>query len=255
MAGNLAFARTTGLIGGAILLISYLIYFPGYLYLVSTALWFISIVFLLSSLRQVSNYTGDKSIFNNYAIAIGLGIVYFAAVLSPSLVPTSPISLIYYSSPYLYIGILFILLIAGAGFIYMSFTAISSKLKISTFKTSSEILIVYAVISVGGIFYSAIFYLAKILVIVFSIVLLLAFSNLPGGLKDQGRAASSLNSTNAIPSSKDEMLHRTDRRGNQGNTPSAMVSNPNRTPHKFCIKCGVSIPASASFCPSCGSKQ
>ena len=69
----------------------------------------------------------------------------------------------------------------------MSFTAISSKLKISTFKTSSEILIVYAVISVGGIFYSAIFYLAKILVIVFSIVLLLAFSNLPGGLKDQGK--------------------------------------------------------------------
>ena len=255
MDGNLALARTVGLIGAAILLIAYLIYFPGYLYYVSTALWFIAIVFLLSSLRQVSNYTGDKGIFNNYAIAIGLGIVYFAAILSPSLVPTSPISHIYYSSPYLYIGVLFLLLVAESGFIYMSFNSISSKLQISPFKTAGEISIVYAVISIGGIFYLAIFYFAKILIIVYSIILLLAFSKLSRAPRGPGSAAPSLNSSNAVPNRKDEKFNRNVLRENQGRTPHVTVSNPNKIPRKFCIKCGVSIPPSASFCPSCGSKQ
>jgi uncharacterized membrane protein len=212
---------------------------------VGALLGIVGFILILVAIKGISEVVGDRSIFNNMLVAVGLviaGIVVGTLVLvgsllrfvglnnlslgpdfNPSAVPTGDwVGLI--GSILIGLAVVWIMLVVSAVFVRRSYGSIASKLNVGIFGTAGLLYLIGAattIILVGFL----ILFVAQILVVV-------AFFSIPSQLP--GQAAGGVPGPTAPP-------------------PASMPPPGGAT--KFCANCGSKIAASATFCNSCGAKQ
>lgn len=170
-------ARFLGGIGSILMLLSFIPY-------VGPALALIGFILVLVAIKYISNYVGDRSIFNNYLIAVILGIIatIVGAVMS-ALGMLGSISLMGIEDPTaVFTGAIltimaafitiWIIWIAAAIFIRRSFNAIASAINVRMFSTAALLYLIGAVLIIA-------FGVGFILIFIASLLQIIAFFQIP----------------------------------------------------------------------------
>ena len=212
---------------------------------VGWVLGIIGFILILVAIKNISDVVGDKSIYNNMLVAVGLGIagivvgalVIAGSVLrfvglkalsvgpnfNPSTVPTGDwVGLI--GTIIVGLAVVWVMLIVSAVYVRRSYGAIASRLNVGMFGTAGMLYLIGAattIILVGFL----ILFVAEILVIV-------SFFSIPAQLPTQ--AAAGAPGPMAAP---------------------APSMSPPGGATKFCVNCGNKLAATATFCNNCGAKQ
>jgi uncharacterized membrane protein len=212
---------------------------------VGALLGIVGFILMLVAIKNISDVVGDKSIFSNMLVAVGLaiaGIVVGALVLvgsvlrfvglnalslgpdfNPSTVPTGDwVGLI--GSLLLGLAVVWIMLVVSAVYVRRSYGSIASKLNVGMFGTAGLLYLIGAA--------TTIILVGFLLLFVAQILVLVAFFSIPN--QPPAQAAGGMPGPMASP------------------PPS--ISSPGGAT-KFCASCGSKIAASATFCNSCGAKQ
>jgi uncharacterized membrane protein len=204
----------------------------------------IGFILMLVAIKNISDVTGDKSIFNNMLLAVGLAIagvvvgvlVVVASVLrfiglnglnagpnfNGSTVPAGDIiGLI--GSVLLGLAVVWIMFVVSAIFARRSYGSIASRLNVGMFGTTGLLYLIGAA--------TTIILAGFIILFVAGILQIIAFFSIPAQLPTQ--ATGGMSGPMAPPSS--------------------MPAPGGAT--KFCVNCGNKLDASATFCNNCGAKQ
>ncbi len=188
----------------------------------------IGYVLLIVAIKDVADYAGDRTIFNDVVLAAVTGIVGAlsgAAVIFIGVIG-SRFTFGVAGLAGLGIGlfIAWIALIVSAVFLKRAYDKIGDKLGVGTFKTAATLYLIGSVLTIV--------LLGFILLFVAEIVQAIAFFSIPDELQPM----------------------------KVGSSPSqaSMDANPPPTPGsptKFCTSCGTKISPTATFCYHCGAKQ
>jgi len=212
---------------------------------IGVVLGIVGFILMLVAIKNISEVLGDKAIYSNMLVSVGLGIAgivvgvlvvvgsvfHFVGLsafnsgpnFNTSTVPTGDwIGLI--GSVLIGLAVVWIMLLVSAIYVRRSYRSIASKLDIGMFGTAGQLYLIGAATTIILVGFLLLF-VAQILVVV-------AFFSLPSELPMQAAGAS------------------------PGPAPAAPSSAPPPGgPTKFCTSCGTKISPSATFCYNCGSKQ
>ena len=259
-----------GVVGAVILLLSVLFSFISFL--VELISWVISVLLILVALKYIAEASGEKGIFNNFLIAFVFGILGFLLILSPILAPTSPVGIAYYSSPLYFLGARWIVALIQVYFAYESLVAINKSFRVQMFVTAAEFNIFAAVILIGSI-YLAVDVIYTIVLVISDLLLAYAFGLLaqqigvPSASNAEGRFSSRDNQNNSsspvspVPAVSSRNPNYGDKHSNRDFSSSGSDSildakrSKGASKKKFCVRCGIELPLSATFCSRCGFKQ
>jgi uncharacterized membrane protein len=190
----------------------------------------IGYILVIVSVKDISDYLSDRTIFNNILVAAAAGIigavsgaivVVIGVLLSGSTLGVSSIT-----GLGLGLVIAWITLVVSALFLRRAYDTISSGLGVKTFRTAATLYLVGAVLSV--------ILIGFIILFVAEIVQAIAYFSIPEELPSHHKDGGS-------PSTMSPPI-------------PTMVST-STVGEKFCTSCGTKISPTATFCYSCGAKQ
>lgn len=193
----------------------------------------IGYVLVIVSVKDVSEYLGDRTIFNNIVVAAvagivgalaGAGVVVLGVLLSGASFGVSSIA-------GLGLGLVtaWIALVVSAFFLRRAYDSMSTGLGVGTFRTAATLYLVGAVLTVV--------FVGFIILFVAEIVQAVAFFSIPEDLPARKASASTTSTMGTV------------------SAPPPTVVSPPTAGEKFCTACGTKISPTATFCYSCGAKQ
>jgi uncharacterized membrane protein/ribosomal protein L40E len=204
---------------------------------------FISIigyVLLIVAVKDISDFLGDRTIFNNIVVAAVAGIIGAVAggvvVVIGVLLSGATFGISNFASLGVGLVIAWITLVVSAFFLRRAYDSIASGLSVGTFRTAATLYLVGAVLTVV--------FVGFIILFVAEIVQAVAYFSIPEEIPPHKLGGSStISSTMSSPPAPPMTTTMT--------APTVAAS----AAEKFCTSCGTRLSPTATFCYSCGAKQ
>jgi uncharacterized membrane protein len=227
---TLSQAKTYGGIGSILVLLAF----------IPTVGWILSIIgFILTllAIKYISDDLHDRTIFNNMIIAVVISIIAFIVVgviVAASVfsflgfraagVPAPAIGA-FIASLVVGLGVGWILLVISSYFLRKTYNTIAARLNVGMFRTAALIYFIGAILTIIVI--------GLPLLLIAQILFVIAYFSIPEAPVG----------TSGMPPPPGSPTMSTSQ-------PGVPVGGT-----KFCVKCGASLAADASFCPNCGASQ
>jgi len=189
----------------------------------------IGYILLIVSVKDISDYLGDRTIFNNIVVAAVAGIVGAVAGAIVVVIGVLLSGATFGVSSITGVGaglvIAWITLVVSAVFLRRAYDSMATGLGVGTFRTAAILYLVGAALTVV--------FVGFIVLFVAEIVQAVAYFSIPEALPTHKDAGSTMSAP----------------------APTMMAAAPATAGDKFCTSCGTKISPTATFCYSCGAKQ
>ena len=224
---SLSTAKSLGGVGGILAI------FPG--------IDVVGVILILIALKEISDVTQDKGIFNDALIATITAVVgLISLVAAPFIFALGLFTLGFFGV----LAILEVIFVISALFLKRAYDKVSQHLKVGSFATAGLLYLIGAatlIILVGVII--------LLVALIFQVVAYFSIQDQPAPMPYPGyQAPQPMYPSAPIPQQTLPLPV-------QPAQPQAAPQPPAATEFKFCFKCGAKLPANAVYCTSCGTKQ